>query len=99
MQYRDVLDDLVLRLMDKETLSKDEVLEVFSPVHKRASRGSWTGTGRRRPSDRPPVLTKLELAVLGVQRVRDERLRAEPPASLAKEPATDRARVGRPATT
>ncbi len=64
VQYRDVLDDLVLRLMEKETLSKDEVLEVFAPVQKRASRGSWNGTGRRRPSDRPPVLTKHEVAVL-----------------------------------
>ena len=36
VQYRDVLDDLVLALMDKETLSKDEVLAVFAPVRKRA---------------------------------------------------------------
>ena len=64
VQYRDVLDDLVLALMDKETLSKDEVLEVFAPVRKRASRGSWGGTGRRRPSDRPPVMTTRELAAL-----------------------------------
>src|SRR6185437_9320191 len=64
VQYRDVLDDLVLRLMDQETLTKDQVLEVFAPVRKRPSRGSWLGTGRRRPSDRPPVLTKTEAAAL-----------------------------------
>jgi cell division protease FtsH len=64
VQYRDVLDDLVLQLMDQETLSKDEVLKVFAPVRKRPSRGSWNGTGRRRPSDRPPVLTKTEAAAL-----------------------------------
>jgi cell division protease FtsH len=64
VQYRDVLDDLVLRLMDRETLSKDEVLDVFAPVRKRPSRGSWTGTGRRRPSERPPVLTPAEVAAL-----------------------------------
>jgi cell division protease FtsH len=64
VQYRDVLDDLVLRLMDQETLTKDEVLDVFAPVRKRPSRGSWNGTGRRRPSDRPPVLTKTEAAAL-----------------------------------
>ncbi len=64
VQYRDVLDDLVLRLMDQETLSKDEVLDVFSPVRKRPSRGSWNGTGRRRPSNRPPVLTRQETAAL-----------------------------------
>ena len=39
VQYRDVLDDLVLRLMDKETLTKDEVLQVFARDHKRPSRG------------------------------------------------------------
>jgi cell division protease FtsH len=65
VQYRDVLDELVLRLMDKETLSKDEVLEVFAPVVKRPSRGSYTGFGKRLPSDRPPVLTPRELALLG----------------------------------
>jgi cell division protease FtsH len=64
VQYRDVLDDLVLRLMEEETLGKDQVLEVFSPVRKRPSRGAWLGTGRRRPSDRPPVMTKTELAAL-----------------------------------
>jgi cell division protease FtsH len=64
VQYRDVLDDLVLRLMEEETLSKDAVGQVFANVRKRPSRGSWIGTGRRRPSDRPPVMTKHELAAL-----------------------------------
>ena len=64
VRYRDVLDDLVLRLMDKETLSKEEVLAVFAPIEKRPSRGLWTGTGKRLPSDRPPVLTPAELALL-----------------------------------
>jgi len=65
VEYRDVLDEMVLRLMDRETLSKDEVLEVFAPVEKRPSRGSYTGFGKRLPSDRPPVLTPRELALLG----------------------------------
>jgi cell division protease FtsH len=69
VEYRDVLDDLVLRLMDKETLNKDEVLDVFSPVQKRSSRGSWTGTGKRLPSDRPPVLTPAELSLMSAQDV------------------------------
>ena len=64
VRYRDVLDDLVLRLMDKETLSKEEVLAIFAPIEKRPSRGLWTGTGKRMPSDRPPVLTPAELALL-----------------------------------
>ncbi|MGE5292205.1 MAG: ATP-dependent zinc metalloprotease FtsH [Micromonosporaceae bacterium] len=63
VQYRDVLDDLVLQLMDKETLSRDEVMSVFAPVQKRPARGSYTGYGKRLPSDRPPVLTPKELAL------------------------------------
>jgi cell division protease FtsH len=63
VEYRDVLDHLVLRLLDKETLSRKEVLEVFATVQKRPLRGSYTGYGKRLPSDRPPVLTPKELAL------------------------------------
>ncbi|WP_131745124.1 ATP-dependent zinc metalloprotease FtsH [Frankia sp. Cppng1_Ct_nod] len=63
VQYRDVLDNLVLRLMDVETLGKDEVLEIFATVQKRPSRGSYTGVGKRLPSDRPPVMTPAELGL------------------------------------
>ncbi len=63
VQYRDVLDSLVLNLMEHETLSRTQVLEIFAPVQKRPSRGSYTGFGRRMPSDRPPVLTPKELAL------------------------------------
>jgi cell division protease FtsH len=65
VEYRDVLDEMVLRLLDKETLTKDEVMEVFSPVQKRPSRDHPTGNGKRRPDGRPPVLTPAELAVMG----------------------------------
>jgi cell division protease FtsH len=63
VEYRDVLDALVLRLLDRETLSRKEVLEVFATVQKRPLRGSYTGYGKRLPSDRPPVLTPKELAL------------------------------------
>jgi cell division protease FtsH len=62
-EYRDVLDNLVLRLLDKETLSRKEVVEIFAPVQKRPGRGSYTGYGKRLPSDRPPVLSPKELAL------------------------------------
>jgi cell division protease FtsH len=66
VQYRDVLDDMVLQLMDKETLAREQVLAIFAPVVKRPSRGAWRGNGgKRRPSDRPPVMTPAELALLG----------------------------------
>ncbi|HEX8001879.1 MAG TPA: ATP-dependent zinc metalloprotease FtsH [Mycobacteriales bacterium] len=65
VQYRDVLDEMVLQLMEKETLTREQVLEIFAPVTKRESRGTWRGNGKRRPSDRPPVMTPAELALLG----------------------------------
>jgi cell division protease FtsH len=63
VQYRDVLDNLVLQLMEHETLSRKQVLEIFAPIQTRPSRGSYTGYGKRMPSDRPPVLTPKELAL------------------------------------
>ena len=63
--YRDVLDDMVLKLLDKETLGKDEVAEIFASVPKRPERVHPTGNGRRPLSSKPPVLTPAELAVMG----------------------------------
>ncbi|TDE22795.1 ATP-dependent zinc metalloprotease FtsH [Actinomadura sp. 6K520] len=71
MEYRDVLDELVVNLMDKETLSKDMVLEIFAPIQKRPHQNSYTGYGKRLPSDRPPILTRKELALMGPQEVTD----------------------------
>ncbi|MFA1542418.1 ATP-dependent zinc metalloprotease FtsH [Actinomadura monticuli] len=71
VEYRDVLDELVVNLMEKETLSKDMVLEIFAPIQKRPHQNSYTGYGKRLPSDRPPVLTPKELALLGPQDVTD----------------------------
>ncbi|HET7530556.1 MAG TPA: ATP-dependent zinc metalloprotease FtsH [Mycobacteriales bacterium] len=67
--YRDVLDNLVLRLLDKETVGKDELAEIFSAVQKRPAR--VFESARRRPKkDIPPVLTPNELALLGPDDVR-----------------------------
>ena len=52
---RDVLDALVLALLEKETLQKEEIAEIFGPITKREPRGPWTGSERRQPSDRRPV--------------------------------------------
>ncbi len=63
VQYRDVLDNLVLQLLEHETLSRTQVLEIFAPVHVRPTRGSYTGYGKRLPSDRPPIQTPKEMAL------------------------------------
>ncbi|MBO3751848.1 ATP-dependent zinc metalloprotease FtsH [Streptosporangiaceae bacterium NEAU-GS5] len=62
VEYRDVLDNLVLELMEKETLSREQVTQVFSSVVVKEKRPSYAGYGKRLPSDRPPVITPKELA-------------------------------------
>ncbi|MFH8472662.1 ATP-dependent zinc metalloprotease FtsH [Streptomyces sp. NPDC018000] len=63
VENRDVLDALVLQLLEKETLGKEEIAEIFAPIVKRPSRPAWTGSARRTPSTRPPVLSPKELAL------------------------------------
>jgi cell division protease FtsH len=63
VEYRDVLDALVLRLLEKETVARKEVLELFATVQKRPARGTYTGYGKRLPSDRPPIQSPKELAL------------------------------------
>jgi cell division protease FtsH len=60
--YRDVLDDMVLKLLDKETLTKADLTEIFASVGKRPSR-DYSST-RKVPPNKPPVLTPSEIAAL-----------------------------------
>ena len=52
---RDVLDRLVVELLEKETLNKEQVAEIVASLRRRPQRPAWTGSERRMPSDRPPV--------------------------------------------
>ena len=52
---REVLDALVVELLEKETLNREEIARIFEPLHRRSSRPAWTGSSRRTPSHRPPV--------------------------------------------
>ncbi|KRF16595.1 cell division protein FtsH [Nocardioides sp. Soil797] len=54
-ENRDVLDALVLALMERETLDKAEVAEVFEALRLRPVRPAWTGSPDRVPSHLPPV--------------------------------------------
>jgi cell division protease FtsH len=62
VEHRQVLDDLVLALLERETLNKDELAVIFAPVHKRAERPIWLSSERRPISELPPVLTPAEKA-------------------------------------
>ncbi|MEU2200926.1 ATP-dependent zinc metalloprotease FtsH [Isoptericola sp. NPDC019482] len=61
-QYRDVLDDLVLRLLEKETLNQAELAEVFAPVVKREPRDVWLSSEQRTVHTRGPIMTDAERA-------------------------------------
>ncbi|MFD7904004.1 ATP-dependent zinc metalloprotease FtsH [Kitasatospora sp. NPDC059722] len=63
VENRDVLDNLVLELLEKETLNKEQIAEIFAPIVKRPTRPAWTGSSRRTPSTRPPVQSPKELAL------------------------------------
>ena len=60
-ENRDVLDSLVLALLDRETLDKAEVAEIFEPLRKRPTRPAWTGSPDRVPSTIPPVEIPQEI--------------------------------------
>ena len=81
--YRDVLDDLVLELVDKETLHQKELERVFARVQKRPRITEFNNFGNRTPSDKPPVKTPGELA--------KERGEPWPPAGSEPEPVVEAA--------
>jgi cell division protease FtsH len=54
-ENRDVLDALVVALIERETLDKAEVAEIFEPLRRRPVRPAWTGSPDRAPSSIPPV--------------------------------------------
>ena len=55
VQYREQLDALVLELVEKETLNKPDLERILAPVRKRPPHSTFSGFGKRTPSDRPPV--------------------------------------------
>ena len=101
VEYRDVLDDLVLELLEKETLNQAELAEVFAPVVKRAPRdGVALERAARRLRPRPgphrgregapgrrPVIPEDEAAA-----ARDE----HPAEAARRGPAGRRRRTRRP---
>jgi cell division protease FtsH len=52
---RTILDEMVLQLLEKETLNKEEIAEIFAKVKSWPNRPAWTGSATRLPSAQPPV--------------------------------------------
>lgn len=61
-ENRAILDDMVLQLLERETLNKEDIAEIFAKVTPRPDRPSWTGSATRKPSDLPPIPTRMALS-------------------------------------
>ena len=72
VENRAILDLMVLQLLEKETLNKEEISEIFKRVNSWPRRPAWTGSATRIPSQQPPVAVP-------------ERIVAEP--AISKKPA------------
>jgi cell division protease FtsH len=64
VEYRDVLDNMVLELMEKETITRDDMARIAARVKKRPPMAPYNGFGKRQPSDKPPVMTSSEIEAL-----------------------------------
>ncbi|GGY04753.1 ATP-dependent zinc metalloprotease FtsH [Streptomyces naganishii JCM 4654] len=96
VENRDVLDNLVLALLEKETLGKEEIAEIFAPIVKRPPRPAWTGSSRRTPSTRPPVLSPKELALTNGANGATAAISTVKSTATEPAPATEQAPEDRP---
>jgi cell division protease FtsH len=62
VEYRDVLDNIVLELIEKETISQADMARIAARVVKRPPMAPFNSIGKRIMSDQPPVLTPAEIA-------------------------------------
>jgi cell division protease FtsH len=67
VEYRDVLDNMVLELMEKETITQDDMNRICARVAKRPPMSPFNGFGKRLPSEAPPVVTPAEREKLKAQ--------------------------------
>lgn len=62
-EYREVLDAVAGELLERETLHRKDLEEIFSSVVKRPRITTFNEFGTRTPSDQPPIKTPGELAM------------------------------------
>jgi len=87
---RDILDDLVNELLEKETLNKEEIEAVFKKVKKVKKRAAWTGSKLRVPSTLPPVALKpAKIKEKVFEKPADKAVEKPAKKAAAKKPATD----------
>nr|WP_312856526.1 ATP-dependent zinc metalloprotease FtsH [Phytoactinopolyspora halotolerans] len=72
VENRDILDSLVIALLERETLNKEEVAEVFESVRKLERRPAWTGSPTRKPSELGPVDIPVKVSTNGSESDHEE---------------------------
>jgi cell division protease FtsH len=88
---RDILDALVVELLERETLLKDDIERIFAKVALVKPRPAWTGSPNRTPSTIPPVglvaaKPQLDPEAHPVKRPRKPRKKVAPAVPLQSEP-------------
>jgi cell division protease FtsH len=78
VEYRDVLDDMVLELIEKETITQEDMDRICARVQKRPPMAPFNGFGKRLPSEAPPVLTPTEREKLKLQAEADGQIAVGP---------------------
>lgn len=81
VEYRDVLDTMVLELMEKETITREDMDRICARVVKRPPMSPFNGFGKRLPSEAPPVLTPAERDKLKAQAEADGQIAVGPNAN------------------
>ena len=85
VENRATLDAMVLQLLEKETLNKEEIAAIFAKVNSWPRRPSWTGSATRIPSQQPPVAVPERLIVKPVVDKKPSRVKKSSNKGSSKE--------------
>ena len=75
VENRTTLDAMVVRLLEVETLNKEEIAQIFKKVNSWPRRPAWTGSATRTPSQQPPVAVPERIATEPVAEKKPSRVR------------------------
>ena len=84
VENRAILDQLVLALLEKETLGKEEIASIFAKVQGPKPRGAWTGSHTRKPSALPPVEVPAKVEPVTTESASEEKPKRRTKKSTSK---------------
>ena len=85
VENRGILDAMVLQLLEKETLNKEEISAVFAKVSSWPRRPAWTGSSTRTPSQQQPVAVPERLIVQPAADKKPSRVKKSANKEMTKE--------------